>query len=312
MTADTTVLDAAATAAHRPEFGAVSDMSRPGDGADPTRYALMAEALAWIEANRTDQPGLEDVARAMGLSPAHFQREFSAWVGVSPKRYLQYLTLDHARRLLAERFTVLDTAFETGLSGPSRLHDLFIRWEAMTPGDYAAGGAGLEIAWDAVATPFGEGLTFATPRGLAGLAFTAETGREAAMADMRARWPRASYTHDPEALAPYAAALARPGSQGSEPLRLALIGAPFQMKVWEALLAIPSGHVTTYAEIARVIGNPKAVRAVGTAVGRNPISWLIPCHRAMRRDGGLGGYHWGLGVKRALLAWESARHDAAA
>ncbi|MEM6487465.1 MAG: bifunctional helix-turn-helix domain-containing protein/methylated-DNA--[protein]-cysteine S-methyltransferase [Pseudomonadota bacterium] len=272
----------------------------------------MARALDWIEAHRTEQPTLDDVARAMGLSPAHFQRAFSAWVGVSPKRYLQYLTLDHARRLLAERFTVLDTAFETGLSGPSRLHDLFLRWEAMTPGDYAARGAGTTIGWDAVATPFGEALAFATPRGLAGLAFTAECGREAAMADMVARWPDAAYRHDPDGLAPVAAALAAVPGQTTDatPLRLALYGAPFQIKVWEALLAIPSGHVTTYAEIAKAIGNPRAVRAVGTAVGRNPISWLIPCHRALRRDGGWGGYHWGLGVKRAMLAWEGARAEA--
>ncbi|MEL6335713.1 MAG: bifunctional helix-turn-helix domain-containing protein/methylated-DNA--[protein]-cysteine S-methyltransferase [Pseudomonadota bacterium] len=269
----------------------------------------MAEALSWIEEHRAEQPGLEEVAAAMGMSPAHFQRAFSAWVGVSPKRYLQYLTIDHARQLLAERFTVLDTAFETGLSGPSRLHDLFLRWEAMTPGDYAARGAGLTLAWDRIDTPFGEALAFATPRGLAGLAFTAETGREAAMADMCARWPEARVVHDPAALAEVRRALGT--TDPGVPLRLALYGAPFQLKVWEALLAIPSGHVTTYAEIARAIGHPKAVRAVGTAVGRNPISWLIPCHRAMRKDGALGGYHWGLGVKRALLAWEGARHDAA-
>ncbi|MEM6972747.1 MAG: bifunctional helix-turn-helix domain-containing protein/methylated-DNA--[protein]-cysteine S-methyltransferase [Pseudomonadota bacterium] len=272
----------------------------------------MAAALDWIDAHQGDQPSLEAVADAVGLSPAHFQRVFSSWVGVSPKRYLQYLTLDHARRLLADRFTVLDAAHETGLSGPSRLHDLFLRWEAMTPGDYAARGKGIEIAWDTVETPFGEALAFATPRGLAGLAFSAETGREAAMADMTGRWPEARYRRDPAAMAPYAEALLAPGRPGAPPLRLALFGAPFQIKVWEALLAIPSGHVTTYAEIARHIGNPKAVRAVGTAVGRNPISWLIPCHRAIRRDGGLGGYHWGLGVKRAMLAWEGARRDAAA
>ncbi|MEM9782974.1 MAG: bifunctional helix-turn-helix domain-containing protein/methylated-DNA--[protein]-cysteine S-methyltransferase [Pseudomonadota bacterium] len=277
----------------------------------PEHYALMAAALDWIEQNRTEQPSLEDVADAVGLSPAHFQRVFSAWVGVSPKRYLQYLTLDHARQLLAERFTVLDAAHETGLSGPSRLHDLFLRWEAMTPGDYAARGAGLTIAWDVITTPFGEALAFATGRGLAGLAFTAETGRDAAMADMTSRWAEAQFRHDPAVLAPIAAALNAPVRDGA-PVKLALYGAPFQIKVWEALLAIPSGQVTTYAEIARHIGNPKAVRAVGTAVGRNPISWLIPCHRAIRRDGGLGGYHWGLGVKRAILAWESARRDAAA
>ncbi|MEO0820988.1 MAG: bifunctional helix-turn-helix domain-containing protein/methylated-DNA--[protein]-cysteine S-methyltransferase [Pseudomonadota bacterium] len=268
----------------------------------------MAEALRYLETHREDQPGLEDVAAAVGLSPAHFQRAFSAWVGVSPKRYLQYLTIDHARRLLAERFSLLDTALETGLSGPSRLHDLFLRWEAMTPGAYAAKGRGLAIAWDWVATPFGEALVMATEKGVCGLAFVDEIGRDGTMADMRARWPAAEFRRDAEAIAPAADALSF--RNGAAPLRLSLIGAPFQLKVWEALMAIPSGHVTTYSEIARVIGHPRAVRAVGTAVGRNPISWLIPCHRAIRRDGALGGYHWGLGVKRALLAWEGARRDA--
>ncbi|MEM6676928.1 MAG: bifunctional helix-turn-helix domain-containing protein/methylated-DNA--[protein]-cysteine S-methyltransferase [Pseudomonadota bacterium] len=271
----------------------------------------MAEAIAWIDAHRAEQPSLDDLAAAMGYSPAHFQRAFSAWVGVSPKRYLQYLTLEHARHLLADRFTLLDTAHEVGLSGPSRLHDLFLRWEAMTPGEYSARGKGLEIAWDWIATPFGEALAMATPRGLAGLAFAEEMGQAATMADMRSRWPDASYTRDPAAIAPHAASIVEGLSgRSATPLRLQLHGTPFQIKVWEALLAIPSGQVTTYSEIARVIGSPAAVRAVGSAVGRNPISWLIPCHRALRRDGQLGGYHWGLGVKRAMLAWEGARADA--
>ncbi|MEM7496925.1 MAG: bifunctional helix-turn-helix domain-containing protein/methylated-DNA--[protein]-cysteine S-methyltransferase [Pseudomonadota bacterium] len=271
----------------------------------------MAAALDYIEAHRAEQPGLEEVAEAVGLSPAHFQRSFSAWVGVSPKRYLQYLTLDHSRRLLAERFTLLDTAFEVGLSGPSRLHDLFLRWEAMTPGDYAARGKGLEIAWDWVATPFGEALLMATEKGVCGLAFSEEMGRHATMADMRSRWSEATFRQDEHAIAPHAAAVAdQLAGRTSAPVKLGLHGTPFQIKVWEALLAIPSGHVTTYSEIARAIGSPRAVRAVGSAVGRNPVSWLIPCHRALRRDGQLGGYHWGLPVKRALLAWESARADA--
>ncbi|MCL5776328.1 bifunctional helix-turn-helix domain-containing protein/methylated-DNA--[protein]-cysteine S-methyltransferase [Limibaculum sp. FT325] len=266
----------------------------------------MAEAIAYIEDRRLDQPRLDEVAAAVGLSPQHFQREFSKWVGVSPKRYLQYLTLDHARRLLAERFSVLDAALETGLSGPSRLHDLFLRWEAMTPGDYAQKGAGQVIRWTWFPSPFGEALMMATERGICGLAFAAEQGRDAVMADMRARWPDATFREDRGGLGPFVRALT--GGEGEVPL--ALFGAPFQIKVWEALLSIPSGHVTTYSEIAKAIGHPSAVRAVGTAVGRNPISWLIPCHRALRRDGALGGYHWGLPVKRAMLAWEAARADA--
>ncbi len=273
---------------------------------DPFHYDLMAAALRYIEDRAGDHPSLDDVAAAIGMSPAHFQRVFSAWVGVSPKRYLQYLTLDHARRLLAERFTVLDATYETGLTSPGRLHDLFVRWEAMTPGEYARRGEGLVIRWGWFDSPFGPALAMGTERGLCGLAFSAECGAEAAMEDMRGRWPEADFTEDPAALADWvSAAFALRGE-----VALAPIGAPFQIKVWEALLAIPSGHVTTYSEIAKRIGRPRAVRAVGTAVGRNPVSWLIPCHRALRRDGKLGGYHWGLPLKRAMLAWESARRDA--
>ena len=283
---------------------------------DRFNYELMAAALRYIEERADSQPSLDEVAAAIGLSPAHFQRVFSRWVGVSPKRYLQYLTLDHAKRLLKERFTVLDATYEAGLSSPGRLHDLFMRWEAMTPGDWARDGAGLAIRRGWFDTPFGEALAMGTERGLCGLAFAAEYGREAAMADLTARWPAAEFVDDADALRPWIdAAFGAPGGgPGTDPdmgkVPLAPIGAPFQIKVWEALLAIPSGHVTTYSEIARRIGNPRAVRAVGSAVGRNPISWLIPCHRALRRDGQLGGYHWGLPVKRAMLAWEAARLEA--
>jgi len=267
-------------------------------------YRVMARALAVLD---EAGPGLslDDLASRMGMSAAHFQRMFSAWVGVSPKRYQQYLTLDHAKALLVQRFTVLAAAQDAGLSGTGRLHDLFLRWEAMTPGEFAAGGAGLVIRWGYCPTPFGEALAMATDRGLCGLAFTEETGREAALADLCARWPGARFVASTEVEALVAAAM---GGQGGQ---LHLIGAPFQIKVWEALLRIPSGHVTTYSEIAQAVGSPRAVRAVGTAVGRNPVSFLIPCHRALRKSGGLGGYHWGLPVKRAMLAWESARVDAA-
>ena len=273
---------------------------------DGYHYNVMRRAIAEIDAAGTAPLSLEDLAGRLQMSPAHFQRVFSRWVGVSPKRYQQYLTLDHARSLLADRFTNLDVANELGLSGTGRLHDLFLKWEAMSPGEYAAGGAGLHINWGWFDSPFGPLLAMGTARGICGLAFGAEIGAAAAEADLRARWPRAAFHHNPEALHAWvAAALGQSGA-----CNLVMIGSPLQIKVWEALLAIPSGHVTSYSEIARAIGSPRAARAVGTAVGRNPVSWLIPCHRALRKSGELGGYHWGLPVKRALLAWESARLEA--
>jgi AraC family transcriptional regulator of adaptative response/methylated-DNA-[protein]-cysteine methyltransferase len=269
-------------------------------------YGVIARAIEAIADRAPEQAPLEAVAAEVGLSPAHFQRVFSQWVGVSPKRFQQYLTLDHAKRLLAERQSVLATAHDSGLSGAGRLHDLFLRWEAMSPGEYARGGEGLEIAWGWFESPFGPVLAMGTDRGLCGLAFAAETGRAAAMADLRARWPRARFVEAPGRLEPWvAAALGRRGEA-----RLHLIGAPFQIKVWEALMRVPEGRVTTYSDLAAAVGHPRAARAVGTAVGRNPLSWLIPCHRVLRGTGALGGYHWGLGVKRALLAWESARAEA--
>ena len=279
-------------------------MSDPS--AQAYHYGVIGRAIEAIADRAPEQAPLEEIAASVGLSPAHFQRVFSQWVGVSPKRYQQYLTLDHARRLLAERHTVLDTAHLSGLSGASRLHDLFLRWEAMSPGDYARAGDGIHMAFGWFASPFGEALAMGTDRGLCGLAFAAEVGRDAAMADLRSRWPNATVREDLAAVAPWVEA----AFSGTGEARLHLIGAPFQIKVWEALLQVPSGHVTTYSDIAGAIGRPKAVRAVGTAVGRNPVSLLIPCHRALRKAGGLGGYHWGLGVKRAMLAWEAARLEA--
>ncbi|BDW85028.1 bifunctional helix-turn-helix domain-containing protein/methylated-DNA--[protein]-cysteine S-methyltransferase [Roseicyclus marinus] len=269
-------------------------------------YNVIRRAIAEIDA--ADVPmGLEALAARMGMSPAHFQRVFTAWVGVSPKRYQQYLALDHARILLRERFTTLATADAVGLSGGGRLHDLFLTWEAMAPGDYAKGGAGLTIRQGWFDSPFGPALVMGTDRGICGLGFAAETGPEATLADLQGRWPEARFIEDPETLSPMVTTAF--GGTGGQ-TRLHLIGAPFQIKVWEALLQVPTGHVTTYSEIALATGHPRAVRAVGTAVGRNPISWLIPCHRALRKSGELGGYHWGLPVKRAMLAHEAARTGA--
>lgn len=275
---------------------------------DRYHYGVMRRAIELIDSGEPGQ-SLSDLAGEMQMSPAHFQRVFSQWVGISPKKYQQYLSLEQAKVLLDNRFTTLGTSQELGLSGSGRLHDLFLRWEAMSPGEYARKGADLTLNYGFFDSPFGDALVMGTTRGICGIGFTSETGRDAAFVDLRDRWPNADYREDPAALRGWADA-AFGLSQTGDPLPLYLIGAPFQIKVWEALLQVPSGHVTSYSEIAESIGSPRAVRAVGTAVGRNPISYLIPCHRALRKSGGLGGYHWGLPVKRAMLAWESARADA--
>ncbi len=268
-------------------------------------FKLMRRAIDAIDTAQ-GEVSLDALAREMGLSPSYMQRLFSKWAGVSPKRYQQFLKLDHAKTLLRERHSTLDTALATGLSGGGRLHDLFVRWEAMSPGSYAQGGAGLTLNEGWFDSPFGQVLSMGTDQGLCGLAFADELGAEQTQADMRARWPNATFVRNEEALRGWVEAAFGSGGEA----QLALMGAPFQIKVWEALLSIPSGYVTTYSDIARSIGSPKAVRAVGTAVGRNPISWLIPCHRALRKSGELGGYHWGTAVKRTMLAYESAGREA--
>ncbi len=269
---------------------------------DAYHFGVVRRAIEIIDASEGSGPSLEALAQAMAMSPAHLQRVFSRWAGLSPKKYSQYLALDHAKTLLRENFTTLDVADMTGFSGTGRLHDLFLRWEAMSPGTYAVKGEGLTIFWEWFPSPFGEALVMGTEKGLCGIGFAEEMGREATFADLSSRWPKAQFVEDTDMLKPWTDAAF--GRQTGE-AKLYLIGAPFQIKVWEALLNIPTGQVTTYSEIARVVGHPRAVRAVGTAVGRNPISWLIPCHRALRKSGGLGGYHWGLPVKRAMLAWEA-------
>lgn len=272
---------------------------------DRYHYHVIRRALNTLDAADTHLT-LDALAAQMDMSPAHFQRVFSSWVGVSPKRYQQYLALGHAKTMLAQNFSTLATADAIGLSGSGRLHDLFLRWEAMSPGDYAKGGDGLIIRWGHFGSPFGPVIAMGTDRGICGMGFAAEQGDRETYDDLARRWPNARFEKDPDTIRPWVnAALSLQGEA-----KLHMIGAPFQLKVWEALLRIPSGHVTTYSEIASAIGSPRAVRAVGTAVGRNPVSWLIPCHRALRKSGALGGYHWGLPVKRAILAWESAREDA--
>jgi len=271
-------------------------------------YGVMRRAIALIDAAQ-DTLSLEQIAEQMDMSPAHFQRVFSAWVGVSPKRYQQYLMLGQAKQMLRDHATTLQTAHTVGLSGTGRLHDLFLRWEAMSPGEFARKGAGLSIRWGLFDSPFGSAVVMGTDKGICGLGLISEMGEAEAIADLTRRWPKADYVQDADALRPWVQT-AFGAQAGGEKAPLYLIGAPFQIKVWEALLSVPSGQVTTYSDIAARIGHPKAVRAVGTAVGRNPVSWLIPCHRALRKSGALGGYHWGLPVKRAMLAFEAARAEA--
>jgi AraC family transcriptional regulator of adaptative response/methylated-DNA-[protein]-cysteine methyltransferase len=278
----------------------------PQDAESTYHYKVIRRAIDRIDSAKAPL-SLEAIAAEMGMSPAHFQRVFSRWVGVSPKRYQQFLALDHAKTLLRERFSTLDASNAAGLSGSGRLHDLFVRWEAMSPGEFARKGAGLTIYWGWFESLFGPALVMGTEKGICGMGFSAEMGEEATMRDLVSRWPEADFVEEPARLRAWVLAAFGGGNGAPEKAPLVLIGAPFQIKVWEALLSIPSGHVTTYSEIAEAVGSPRAVRAVGTAVGRNPISWLIPCHRALRKSGGLGGYHWGLPMKRAMLAHEAAR-----
>jgi AraC family transcriptional regulator of adaptative response/methylated-DNA-[protein]-cysteine methyltransferase len=267
-------------------------------------WKRMGRAIRYLSEHYMEQPRLEDAAEAVGLSPFHFQRLFTRYVGVSPKNFVGHLTLDHARQELAGGQSVLGAALDAGLSGPSRLHDLCLKIEAMTPGDYARGGEGVAIDYGFIDCPFGIALIMATEKGVCGLAFGDESEEAAMMDDMRARWPRATYRQNK----PRAEQIAKQIFEANAgDLRLHLIGTPWQIKVWQALLEIPAGKVTTYRNIAEKVHSAKASRAVGTAVGRNPISWLIPCHRVLGSDGALHGYHWGLTRKRSMLALEAAR-----
>jgi AraC family transcriptional regulator of adaptative response/methylated-DNA-[protein]-cysteine methyltransferase len=268
----------------------------------------MARAIRFLSENYRDQPSLEAAAATVGLSPFHFQRLFTRYAGVSPKSFVGHLTLDHAKAELSNGASVLDAALEAGLSGPSRLHDLCLKIEAMTPGDYAKGGEQIAIDHGFADGPFGRVLVMATEKGVCGLAFGDEGEEDAMLADMRARWPHASYRENAGRAARIAAQIFE---SGTGDVALHLIGTKWQLKVWQALLAIPSGKFATYREVAHHVGNGKASRAVGHAVGRNPISWLIPCHRVLGSNGALTGYHWGTTRKRAMLALEAARYDEA-
>ncbi len=269
-------------------------------------YETVRRNLDYLREHWRDQPNLEDLAQRNGMSAAHLQRLFMRWAGLSPKAFLQALTIDHARRLLRDSASILDASYEVGLSGPGRLHDLFLNLEGMSPGFYKARGRGLTIRYGFHDSPFGRALLMLTDYGICGLAF-ADPGQEPdTLADMQKRWPEADYVEDLAATAPQVARIfERSMLKSGQPLRIVFIGSQFETRVWETLLRIPAGRAATYSDIARHLGNPKASRAVGAAVGRNPISFVVPCHRVLGKSGGLCGYHWGLTRKQAILGWEA-------
>ncbi|MBW8788473.1 MULTISPECIES: bifunctional helix-turn-helix domain-containing protein/methylated-DNA--[protein]-cysteine S-methyltransferase [Rhizobium] len=275
------------------------------DGPD---YDIVRRVIELITEDYRDQPSLETIAARLNQSPTQLQKTFTRWAGLSPKGFLQAVTLDHAKRLLRkEDMPLLETSIEVGLSGPSRLHDLFVTHEAMSPGEWKAKGGGLTIRYGFHICPFGVALIMVTDRGLAGLAFSDSGDERACLEDMTCRWPNARYVEDLQATVPYAARIFEPGKWScDQPLRVVLIGTDFQVRVWQSLLKIPFGKAVTYSDIANDIGRPTAQRAVGAAVGANPISFVVPCHRALGKNGALTGYHWGLTRKRAMLGWESA------
>ncbi|MEJ8574989.1 bifunctional helix-turn-helix domain-containing protein/methylated-DNA--[protein]-cysteine S-methyltransferase [Microbaculum marinum] len=286
-------------------FSVAESAARPP--APASDYDAVRRTVEFITENWRDQPGLDVIAGHVGMEPTRLQKLFRRWCGLSPKAFVQAITLDTARDLLRDSASVLDATYEVGLSGPGRLHDLFVTHEAMSPGEYAARGAGLDIAWSFHDSPFGEALVMATPRGLAGIAFAdGPAERERVLADMTSRWPQADFREDAAATQTYARRVFHPEHwRPDDPLRIVFIGSDFEVRVWETLLRIPFGRATTYSDIADRLGKPRAARAVGSAVGRNPMSFVVPCHRVLGKSGSLCGYHWGLTRKRAILGWEA-------
>jgi len=272
-------------------------------------YERIADAVAFLEEHWRRRPSLDDVANCVGLSKFHFQRLFSRWAGISPKRFVQYLTIDRARELLAQGRPLLDVSIDLDLSGPGRLHDLFVSIDAVTPGEFKRRGGDLTIRYGIHPSPFGRCLIGLTPRGICFLGFVEDQDSRAAEALIHDRWPRAHLVSASEDTAPLVRRifLPQPARRGLKPLPLLLSGTNFQIKVWEALLHIPSGEVATYQEVARAVGQPKAARAVGSAVGANPVSFLVPCHRVIRKSGIAGDYFWGGTRKRAMLWREAAQ-----
>jgi len=270
-------------------------------------YARIEQAIYFLENNASRQPSLSEVAESIHLSEYHFQRLFRHWVGISPKRFLQFLTKENAKKLLEGSASVLEAAYQVGLSSPGRLHDLFVTSEAVTPGEYKLRGTGLTIYYGFHPTPFGECLLAVTERGICNLSFVMTDGRLKALKELQRNWPKANLVEEPSRTQPLVRQIFDHNTQGSsQSLRLYLSGSNFQLKVWEALLRIPTGHMVSYRDIASHLGNPLASRAVGSAVAHNPVAVLIPCHRVIHTLGEFGNYHYGSARKKALLGWEMA------
>jgi len=273
---------------------------------DAIDYKRIEEAINYIRAHFKEQPNLDDVAEKVNLSPFHFQRLFTEWAGISPKKFLQYLSLDYAKSILKEKqATLFDAAFETGLSGTGRLHDLFINIEGMTPAEYKNGGKALAINYSFAESPFGNIIVASTPKGICYMAFADDRGE--AFTHLVAQFPNAGYTQVVDAVQQEALFIFKKDWSQLSNIKLHLKGTNFQLKVWEALLTIPIGGLSTYASVAGVIGRPTASRAVGSAVGDNPVAFLIPCHRVIKSTGEFGQYHWGATRKSAMIGWEAAK-----
>jgi AraC family transcriptional regulator, regulatory protein of adaptative response / methylated-DNA-[protein]-cysteine methyltransferase len=271
-------------------------------------YDSVRRAIAFISENWRNQPEIEAIADAASVTPDELHHLFRRWAGLTPKAFMQALTLDHAKSLLRDSASVLDAALDSGLSGPGRLHDLFVTHEAMSPGEWKTGGAGMTLRYGFHPSPFGTAVVIGSDRGLAGLAFADPGDEHAAFADMQKRWPRATYVEDHPGTAGLAQRIFDPNLwRQDQPLRVVLIGTDFEVRVWETLLKIPMGRAATYSDIAGSLDSPKASRAVGAAVGKNPVSFVVPCHRVLGKGGALTGYHWGVTRKQAMLGWEAGQ-----
>lgn len=284
-------------------------LAKPGLQSAALRdYDSVRRAIAFISEHWRTQPTIEAMADAAAVTPDELHHLFRRWAGLTPKAFMQALTLDHAKNLLRDSASVLDAALDSGLSGPGRLHDLFVTHEAMSPGEWKTGGGGMTLRFGFHPSPFGTAIVIATDRGLAGLAFADPGDEQTAFADMKRRWPNATFVEDTDGTTALAQRVFDTRLwRADQPLRVVLIGTDFEVRVWETLLKVPMGRAVSYSDIASKIDNPKASRAVGAAVGRNPVSFVVPCHRALGKSGALTGYHWGITRKQAMLGWEAGQ-----